>query len=65
MALSQRIQSAMLNWDKEEYWACSYEDFLFIRETDLFTLDEQVNDMETYMTQMGGLEFWKPNVELR
>ena len=58
MSLSQRIRYAMFSWDKKAYRACFREDFLFTRETELLTLDEHVNDMDIYMTQKGGLEFW-------
>ncbi|MAI59151.1 MAG: hypothetical protein CML56_09300 [Rhodobacteraceae bacterium] len=42
MSVFKQYQSVFANWDKEIFKNIHHDDFLFIRETELLTLDEHV-----------------------
>ena len=42
MSLFQKYVDVFYNWDKDVFRSLHHEDFMFIRETELLTLDEHV-----------------------
>ena len=46
MSMNQKYVSVFSNWDKETFRDIHHEDFMFIRETELLTLDEQVENID-------------------
>ena len=46
MTLSQKYKAVFANWDKEVFRDIHHEDFLFIRETELLTLDDHVENLD-------------------
>ena len=42
MSVSKQYRSCWAKWDKEVFRDIQHEDFLFIRETELLTLDQHV-----------------------
>ena len=46
MSMNQKYVSVFSNWDKETIRDIHHEDFMFIRETELLTLDEQVENID-------------------
>ena len=44
------------DWDKEKYGELRHEDFLFIRETNLYPLEDYLEIMEAFMSSGGGPE---------
>ena len=46
MTLSQKYKAVFANWDKEVFRDIHHEDFLFIRETELLTLDAHVENLD-------------------
>ena len=46
MSLSQKYKAVFANWDKEVFRDIHHEDFLFIRETELLTLDDHVENLD-------------------
>jgi hypothetical protein len=48
MSFSEKIQTVMLNWNEEEFKKLHDPEFMFIRQTELITLDEWITNMEEY-----------------
>jgi hypothetical protein len=46
MSFSQKSRAVMENWDKEEFKKNHHPDYMFIRETELVTLDDWADRME-------------------
>ena len=46
MSLRQKFNSVFSDWDKKAFRDIHHEDFLFIRETELLTLDEHVKNID-------------------
>ena len=46
MSLSQKYKAVFANWDKEVFRDIHHEDFMFIRETELLTLDDHVENLD-------------------
>ena len=46
MSFSQKSRAVMDNWDKEEFKKIHHPDYMFIRETELVTLDDWADRME-------------------
>ncbi|MDA9990832.1 hypothetical protein N9E48_08505 [Paracoccaceae bacterium] len=50
MSVSKQYRSCWAKWDKEVFRDIHHEDFLFIRETELLTLDEHVEVIDHLVT---------------
>ena len=50
MSVYHLYQSVFGKWDKEVFKEIHHEEFLFIRETELLTLDEHVEVMDNLLT---------------
>ena len=48
MSFSEKIQAVMENWNEEEFKKLHDPEFMFIRQTELITLDEWITNMEEY-----------------
>ena len=48
MSFLEKIQAVMLNWNEEEFKKLHDPEFMFIRQTELITLDEWITNMEEY-----------------
>ena len=48
MSFSEKIQAVMVNWNKEEFKKLHDPVFMFIRPTELVTLDAWIKNMEKY-----------------
>ena len=48
MSFSEKIQAVMVNWNEEEFKKFHDPEFMFMRQTELFTLDEWITNMEKY-----------------
>ena len=57
---SLEIKTNFKNWDKEGSSSQQHEDFLFIRETKLLTLDEQIENIDHLMITTDFGETFKP-----
>ena len=53
MSFSEKIQTVMLNWNEEEFKKLHDPEFMFIRQTELITLDEWITNMEEYAMSGG------------
>ena len=51
MSMNQKYVSVFSNWDKETFRDIHHEDFMFIRETELLTLDEQVENIDRLISE--------------
>ena len=49
MSFSQKSRAVMDNWDKEEFKKIHHPDYMFIRETELVTLDDWADRMEKWV----------------
>jgi len=49
MSFSQKSRAVMDNWNKEEFKKIHHPDYMFIRETELVTLDEWTDRMEKWV----------------
>ena len=49
MSFSQKSRAVMENWDKEEFKKIHHPDYMFIRETELVTLDDWADRMEKWV----------------
>ena len=54
MSFFEKSGEVLENWDKNEFRKLFHEDFLFIRETELVTLDEHMDNLDEWMTQQDG-----------
>ena len=50
MSVSKQYRSCWAKWDKEVFRDIQHEDFLFIRETELLTLDQHVKVIDHLVT---------------
>ena len=50
MSYSGKARAIMRNWNKEEFIKIHHPDYMFIRETELVSLDEWANKMEKWVT---------------
>ena len=50
MSFFEKAGDALANWNKEEFRKLFHEDFLFIRETELVTLDDHMDKMNEFMS---------------
>jgi len=48
MSFSEKIQAVMLNWNEEEFKKLHDPEFMFIRETELITMDGWIANMEEF-----------------
>jgi len=48
MSFSEKIQAVMLNWNEEEFKKLHDPEFMFIRETELITMDDWITNMEEF-----------------
>jgi hypothetical protein len=46
MSFSEKIQAVMLNWSEEEFKKFHDPEFMFIRETELITMEDWITNME-------------------
>ncbi len=46
MSINQKYRAVFSNWDKYAFRDIHHADFMFIRETELLTLDEQVDGID-------------------
>ena len=46
MSINQKYRAVFSDWDKEAFRDIHHEDFMFIRETELLTLEEQVDNID-------------------
>ena len=49
MSLIQKSRAVMDNWNKEEFKKNHHPDYMFIRETELVTLDDWADKMEKWV----------------
>ena len=49
MSFFEKAGDVLANWNKEEFRKLFHEDFLFIRETELVTLDDHINNFDKFM----------------
>ena len=64
MSMSEKYLSVFANWDKEVFRNLHHEDFMFIRETELLTLDEQVDTIDRLVKESDYHKFFLKNAEL-
>ena len=50
MSVHKQFRNVFANWDKEVFRDIHHEDFLFIRETELLTLDDHVENIDRLVT---------------
>ncbi|XAT57605.1 hypothetical protein GN241_09660 [Rhodobacteraceae bacterium IMCC1335] len=48
MSFSEKIQAVMLNWNEEEFKKLHDPEFMFIRDTELITMDDWITNMEEF-----------------
>ena len=56
------IRAVAKNWDKEAFRKLHHEDFLFIRETELLTRDEHVNNIDRLVREKDFFKTFKPQL---
>jgi len=49
MSFIQKSRAVMDNWNKEEFKKIHHPDYMFIRETELVTLDDWADKMEKWV----------------
>ena len=49
MASFERAQKIFNNWDKEAFRATHYEDYMFIREFEMVTLEDHIENVDEVM----------------
>ena len=62
MTVFKQYQSVFANWDKEIFKSIHHDDFLFIRETELLTLEELTETTCKYMINEDQEKEGHPNV---
>ena len=55
MSFYKKTGEVIADWNKEEFRKLFHEDFLFIRETELVTLDDHINKFNKFMSSQGKL----------
>lgn len=50
MSVHEQFRNVFSNWDKEVFRNIHHEDFLFIRETELLTLEDHVENIDCLVT---------------
>ena len=63
MSFFADTMEVLKDWDKEKYGKLHHEDFLFIRETELYPLNDYLEIMEEFMISGGGPEVSKRMAE--
>ena len=56
MSFFDNTMKVFKDWDKEKYGELRHEDFLFIRETNLYPLEDYLEIMQAFMSNGGGPE---------
>ncbi len=51
MSFFEKTGEVIADWNKEEFRKLFHEDFLFIRETELVTLDDHINNFDKFMSK--------------
>ena len=51
MSFYKKTGEVIADWNKEEFRKLFHEDFLFIRETELVTLDDHINNFDKFMSK--------------
>ena len=51
MSFFEKAGDVLADWNKEEFRKLFHEDFLFIRETELVTLDDHMNNLDKFMSK--------------
>ena len=51
MSFFEKAGDVLADWNKEEFRKLFHEDFLFIRETELVTLDDHMNNLDEFMSK--------------
>ena len=51
MSVRDELKSVFTEWNKEVFRDIHHEDFMFIRETELLTLDEQVENIDKLVSE--------------
>ena len=64
MSMFQQLIECFNNWDEETFKELHHEDFMFIKETELLTLDEQVDTMDRLVREIDYHKFFLKNAEL-
>ena len=59
---SLEIKTNFKNWDKEAFCSQHHDDFLFIRATELHTLDEKIENIDHLITTTDFGETFKPQL---
>tara|TARA_Y100001933_G_C18465605_1_gene341944 strand:- start:95 stop:415 length:321 start_codon:yes stop_codon:yes gene_type:complete len=50
MSFYEKSEEILANWDKNEFRKLFHNDFLFIREAELVTLDDHMDNLDEWMT---------------
>ena len=50
MSFFEKSGEIMQNWDKNEFRKLFHEDFMFIREFEMVTLEDHINNIDIFMT---------------
>ena len=56
------FRAVAMNWDKEAFRELHHEDFLFIRETELLTRDEHVDNIDRLVREKDLFNSFKPQL---
>ena len=51
MGFFEKSGEIMQNWDKNEFRKLFHEDFMFIREFEMVTLEDHINNIDIFMTE--------------
>ena len=51
MSFFEKSGEIMQNWDKNEFRKLFHEDFMFIREFEMVTLEDHINNINIFMTE--------------
>ena len=51
MSFFEKSGEIMQNWDKIEFRKLFHEDFMFIREFEMVTLEDHINNIDIFMTE--------------
>ena len=62
--MADQYREIFTNWDKEAFKEMHHEDFMFIRETELLTLDDQVDTIDRLVRENDYHKFFLKNAEL-
>ena len=56
MTFFENTMEVLKDWEKEKYEKLHHEDFLFLRETNLYPLEDYLEIMEAFVSSGGGPE---------